>query len=350
MSLSFLKLGKIAGLLFVGALALTLSGCGPEDTTGDVPKPPVKQAPQYIVKTVPRPDASGEFQRVETYLLDGTTLVKLQIDYRDGRTEIQLFRKDGTMEEQRWLHPHTDKLKSSTKFAADGKTRLEETTYRMAGVLETKTEFLSDGSEKSQRYRSDGKRVYSESLKDKSGKKVSTFYGPDGVKVWAKAVEQSNGDSRVETYRDNGDLDQVREVFQDHKDITVYADGGKIKYKQTWSGYRSGYGYYYSYYSLANVDEYNDDGVSVKRKLEFYRWGDRYVTKATDIVNGKPTKVRSFRYDGTLEKEVIYKDDGTIDKTVPHTSSEKITEAFDPVVRDEPRYTDPLDGGNANFN
>lgn len=342
------KPGLIAGLALVALLALSVSGCKKDEVPPPPPQNTAPAAPKYIVKVIPRPDTSDELQRVYTYMPDGATLVKLEIQYRkDGRTQVQLFRTDGSVQEVQEMHPYTTKLKSSTRLEADGKTRIDETTYRLSGDLDSVTEFKSDGSTKTLRYRNGGNRLLSESVKTSDGKRTSTFFHKDGTTVWAKTVEQSNGDTKAETYRADGTRDQDREVLNDRMLVTVYGADGKAQYKQTWFGYRYSYSYYRSY-SLDKVEEFDSDGVTVKRVLEFERYGNRNVKKATDIVNGKPSKIRTYRYDGTLEREEIFAADGT-SQVESHTSSENLRETHDPAVKVEPRYVDPLVDSPSHF-
>ncbi len=332
--------GSLAIVLIAGSV-LFLSGCKRHEE--HTPPPPPPQAtpaqPKYTVKVVPRPDTTDELQRVYSYLPDGT-LAKLEIQYRrNGRTVVELYRKDGSVTEVQEMHPFTTSIKSSTRFDQDGKTKIEETTFRLQGGLDAVTEFHADGSATTKRYRSDGKRLLAETNKEISGKKTSTFYHQDGKTLWAKTVEETNGDSRVETFRQDGTRDQDREVSYDRMVITIHGADGKTTYRQTWSGYRYSY---YRNYSLDKVEEYEADGVTVKRTLEFERYGNRNLSKATDMKNGKPAKIRYFRYyDGTLEREEIIQPDGT-SKVENHEASEGLTEKVDPSIKLEPKFDDPL--------
>lgn len=342
------RTGLIA--LSLVALALPLTGCK-DDSKGPPPPPAQTQPaqPKYVVKVIPKPDESEELQRVETYLPDGVTLVKREIQYRrGGRTQIEVFRPNGSLKEVQELHPHTTKLKSTTRYENDGTTKIDETTYRLNGGVDAVTTFKSDGSAYTLRYRNDGKRLLSEATKTPDGKKVSTYFHEDGKTLWANTVEQANGDSKVETFRLDGTRDQTREVFYDHMLVTVHGADGKALYTQKWSGYRYAYSSY-RYYSLEKVEEYGDDGVTVKRKLEFERYGNRNIKTATDIVNGKPVATRYFRYDGTLERVETVNADGTT-TTVKHEASEKLTETYDPALKVEPKFDDPLVDSPSHFN
>ncbi|MBX3073384.1 hypothetical protein KF728_21440 [Candidatus Obscuribacterales bacterium] len=347
----FSKSRFIAVSVLVAGLALSLTGCKQED---EVPPPPPVKAqpaqPKYIVKVIPKPDGSEELQRIYTYLPDGVTLYKLEIQYRQGgRTEVQWYRPDGTVKEVQEMHPYsTGKVQSTTRMAPDGTTKVDQTTYRLDGGVDAVTEFKADGSSHTVRYRNDGKRRLSVTDTAPDGKKVSTYFHADGTTVWANATEQKNGDSKVETFRLDGTRDQTREVFYDRMIVTVHGADGKPKYTQTWSGYRYAYSSY-RYYTLEKVEEFGADGVTLTRKLEFERYGSRNIKVATDLANGQPTKTRYFRYDGTLEREEIVQADGT-KTTVKHEASEKITETYDPGVKNEPAYDDPLVDSPSHFN
>lgn len=341
--------GMIAGLALIAVFALPLAGCKKEEEAPQVPPAATTPAqPKYIVKVVPKPDESEELQRIYTYLEDGT-LVKVEIQFRQGgRTQRQLFRPDGSVKEVQEMHPYTTKVQSSTEMAADGTTKVGQKTYRISGDLDSKTEFKADGSSKTLRYRNGGSRVLAEITTDTDGKKTGVFYHADGKTVWAKTVELKNGDSKVETFRLDGTRDQDREVFVDRMLVTVYGADGKAQFKQTWSGYRSAYSSY-RYYTLEKVEEFSADGTTVKCILEFERYGRGNVKKATDIVNGKPSKVRTYRWDGTLESEEIFNADGT-SRLERHDSSENLKDTHDPAWKVEPKFDDPLVDNPSHFN
>jgi hypothetical protein len=339
---------QFATLALVFVALLGLAGCKKEETQAP-PQPPVTTPaqPKYVVRVVLQPETSEELQRVYTYLEDGTTLYKLEIQYRKGgRTQIQYFRTDGTVETEQEMHPFTTKIKSSVKFAADGKTKLEETTWRVSGDLDSKTEFAANGSSKTRRFRNGGQRLLAEIEKAVDGRRTSTFYHKDGTTVWAKTEELTNGDTRAQTWREDGTRAQDRAVYSDRMVVTVYDAQGNASYRQIWSGYRYSYSYY-RYYTLQSVEEFDAAGA-VKRELEFERYGNRVLRKATDIDGGKKVRVRHFRYDGTLEREEFFNADGT-SKVVSHQASENITEPHDPKVKDEPAYVDPLVDGAYHF-
>ncbi|MDZ4833772.1 MAG: hypothetical protein SGJ27_08325 [Candidatus Melainabacteria bacterium] len=341
--------GMIAGFALIAVFALSLTGCKKEEVPEAPPAVTTPAQPKYVVKVIPKPDTSDELQRIYTYLPDGVTLVKLEIQYRQGgRTQRQLFRENGSVKEVQELHPYTTKLKSSTQIGADGTTRIAETTYRISGELDSKIEFKADGSSKTLRFRNGGSRLLAEVTTATDGTKTSVYFHPDGTTVWANTVESRNGDTKVETFRLDGTRDQSREVLVDRMHVTVYGADGKAQFKQTWSGYRSAYSSY-RYYSLEKVEEFGADGTTVNRTLEFERYGNRNIKKASDIVSGKPSKVRTYRYDGTLESEEIFSADGT-SKVERHESSENLKETHDPRVKVEPAFDDPLVDSPSHFN
>lgn len=332
-------------IMFVAALALTLSGC--KDDKEVAQQPPQPPAQQYVIKTFPKPDTSDEFQQIHTMLPNGT-LVKVEIQYRDGRTVTQLYRPDQTVSEVQETHPHTDRTKSVTHYGTDGQTVIDKSTYRLNGNLDAKTTYNADGSSATTRYRMDGKRLYSESTKAVDGTENHTFYQQDGKTLWAKGVKKPNDDVRVEVYDDTGtSITQVREVFYSKMEITVYA-GGKPQYKQTFDGYRS---YYYRYYTLLSLDEYESDGTTVKRHLDFerYSYGTAGVKTATDYANGVKSEVRTYRYDGTLETRETFTAGNTTPTVTKHTSSEQLREPLDLQWKKEPVYNDPFSENAANF-
>lgn len=340
--------GQFVGFALIAVFALSLTGCKEEETPQVPPAATAPAQPKYIVKVVPKPDGSEELQRIYTYLEDGT-LVRVEIQYRrEGRTERQLFRPDGTVKEVQEMHPYTTKIKTATEMGADGTTKVGETAYRATGELDSKTEFKADGSKKTLRYRNGGTRILAEIKTDADGKKTSVFYHADGKTVWANSVEKPSGESKVETFRLDGTRDQDREYITGYMLVTIYGADGKAQFKQTWSGYRSTYSSY-RYYTLEKVEEFGADGLTVKRTLEFERYGYGNVKKATDIENGKPSKVRTYRWDGTLESEEIFNADGT-SKVENHSSSENLKEAHDPSWKVEPKFDDPLVDSPSHFN
>lgn len=331
-------------VVFVAALALSLSGCKDKEATSQPPQPPPQQ---YVIKTFPKPDTSDEFQQIHTMLPNGT-LVKVEIQYRDGRTVTQMYRPDQTVSEVTETHPHTDRIKAVTHYGPDGQTVTDKSTYRLNGNLDSKTTLNADGTSATTRYRMDGKRLYSESTKATDGTENHTFYQKDGKTLWAKGVRKPNQDVRVEMYDDTGtNLTMIREVFATKMEITVYS-GGKPQYKQIFDGYRS---YYYPYYSIVSIDEYESDGVTVKRHLDLERWsyGAAGVKTATDYVNGVKSEVRYYRYDGTRESTEKFTPGNSTPTVTKHSAYENLTEPLDLQRKREPSYNDPFSENAANF-
>lgn len=331
-------------VVFVAVLALSLSGCKQEEATSQPPQP---QPVQYVIKTFPKPDTSDEFQQIHTFLPNGT-LVKVEIQYRDGRTVTQLYRPDQTVSEVTETHPHTDRTKAVTHYGPDGQTVTDKTTYRLNGNVDAKTTYNADGSSATTRYRMDGKRLYSESTKAADGTENHTFYQKDGKTLWAKGVRKPNQDVRVEMYDDTGtNITMVREVFSEKVEITVYS-GGKPHYKQMYQVYGS----YYRYNTLIGIDEFESDGKTVKRHLDFEPWsgyGAAGVRSATDYVGGVKSEVRNYRYDGTLETRQRYTPGNSTPAVTKHASSEQLTEPLDLQWKREPSYNDPFSENPANF-
>ena len=344
-SWSTMRAFAIAPYLALALVLVLLSGCKDESKTSEPPAPP---SPQYVIKQIERPDDSPEARRIYTYLPDGRTLVKLEIQLRDGVTQIQTFRKDQSISEVTETHPFSTKTKSVTNYAADGSTIVDKTTYRVNGILEDKTTFASDGSSTTLRYRLDGKRLHSRAIKTKGGDESITFFRQDGTTTWAKAEVKAGGDRRVEYFGADGRLQHIREVFSDHMMVTVFDTAGTPVYRQRWDGYRYSYSYY-SYYTLEKVEEFAGDGSTVVRELEFQRYGSRNVTKARDFENGVKVRERSFRYDGTLESETTFNTSDGTSSVVNHDAKEGIKEKVDSSWSKEPSYEDPFSDNPANF-
>ncbi|MBK9141682.1 MAG: hypothetical protein IPM23_04245 [Candidatus Melainabacteria bacterium] len=322
-------------------LVLGLAGCKPGDDDGQGNNPPPAPPAQvYDIKVESRPDTTPEFQRIHYYLPGGGREVKMEIQYRDGRTEQYMYRQDGSLEELVELHIHSQKVQSRTKFAADGKTRLESTSWRIGGELDSSTVYNADGSSRTVAYKVDGKRIHSETLTDTSGAQKITVYRSDGKTLWAKIDRPSQYSARVEYYDDAGKLTQIRELNSSKMVITVLDDTGKVVMKQEWSGYWSSWSGP-SYNNLQNTEKYEPDGSTVSRRIEFEYYYSR-PRVVYDYKDGARVKEYSFNYDGSVKSEQTLQDDGTW-ATQSYSNGEK---QLDPPLTDSdrsaPAYQDPL--------
>lgn len=318
--------------------ALALSGCKREES----PTPPPPAAPS-IVRTVKlMPPESGENQRIYGHTPDGT-LVELQIDFRDGHSETTKFRPDGTVSTKKTTYPYTGVLKNEAEYEADGKSVKSERQFRGTGTLEFTKVKKADGTVETTRYRVDGKRLHSVELKKTDGSFTATYYRTDGKTLWAEARSVSSTETEVKIYDASGKLEQIRTTRTSSYssttgfDIVVYRPDGTAAYKQVWSGYSS---YYYRSFDLKTVEEYEADGKTVKRQLTM-QYNGKDVKEAVAFENGVKKSVRTYRWDGTLEKEEFFDAQGKSTKTENHESSENLRETVDAELIKERAYDDP---------
>lgn len=341
------------GLLVVLLAVLGLAGCGPEDgsdpSSGKQPPAQTEPAPPVTVDTVEfKPDTSDEFQRIHRHLPDGTK-VSMRIDYRDGSSREEFYRPDGTVKEMKEFHAVVDKLKSVTKFDAKGEPVSRE-SYRINGVLESETEFLQDSSKKVTTYRMDGKRLHSVSIEREDGTTSTTYYRRDGKTLWAKAEWANAREVVVEYFDDKGVHVQTREVDSNNRDITVFDPTGKALYKQHWDGYwnpTSTY-YYYQSYQLETVEEFEDDGVTLKRRIHLERYSNNRVTKVEYFEDGNLVREQELNRNGSVSSDKTLKDDGTWE-TNSNPLSDLKPDPIDSDRFDEPSYQDPLVNAPNNF-
>ena len=331
---------------------LGLAGCGPEDggtTQKQEPAQPTAPAePQYNERIVLQPDTSDEFQRIFRTLPNGTKH-SLRIDYRDGTSKIEFYRRDGTVSEVKEYHAHLDnKLKSHTVFDLDGNP-VSKDSFRVNGRLESKTEFVRDGTEKITMYRVDGKRLHSVTVDRKDGTKSTVYYRRDGTTLWAKAEWHGSLHVTVEYYDDTGKLDHIREKTQNARDITVVDDTGKAVFRQHYTGYWSTYSYYaYSSYQLIEVEELEDDGQTVKRRIYVERYSSKRINRIEHMKDGAVVKEETFHYDGSVKFVKELQEDGTW-KSESHDIGKVKPAPVAPELFAEPDYDDPLTNNPNNF-
>ena len=327
---------------------LVLAGCNPEGDTNVQKEPPKPVVPEYTERIVLQPDTSDEFQRIYRTKPNGSKH-SLKIDYRDGTSTIEYYRPDGTVSEVKEYHAHLDdKLKSHTKFDTEGNP-ISKDAYRVNGRLESSTEFLADGTKKIAMYKVDGKRLHSETLERQDGSKSEVYYRTDGKTLWAKVEWKNSRNVTVEYYDATGKLDQTRVKTQNSRDITVFDDSGKAIYRQHYTGYWSTYSYYaYSSYQLIEVEELEDDGQTVKRRIFVERYSNKRVKRIEYLKDGEVVKEQELNYDGSVKFEKTLKDDGTWDTQSPEFG-EVPSEPVAPELLTEPDYDDPLTNNPNNF-
>ena len=344
------RLFSFLPLMLLVGFGLALSGCTPEDNSANQPPKQTQPAkPNYVEKIEFRPDTSNEFQRVHRYLPNGTK-VGMRIDYRDGTSKMEHYRRDGSIHKVEEFHKVVDKLKSVTEFDLDGKPT-GKTTYRISGRLESKIEYVADGTEKITTYRIDGKRLHSVTIDRKDGTKSTTYYRRDGKSLWAKAEWHNSRTVTVDYFDDQGKLSQRIEKSSNSKNVTVFDGNGKAVYKQYWDGYwnpTSTY-YYYNSYQLETVEEFESDGSTVKRRIHVERYSDR-VSKLEYFKDGELVKEQELNGDGTVKEEKILQDDGTWQtETVPPIEDVHPDPPVDTKRFDELDWEDPLTNSPNNF-
>lgn len=327
-------------LVALACLILALSGCGrKEETTTPPPEPPRK----VKVVTEFRSPETGEELRVHTFAEDGVTEVETRIDYRDGRSETFYFRHDGTTRAMKEEYARTRVVKRQVEYEADGKTVSSERRYRGTGTLEFVSRRLPGDITETTRYRVDGKRLHSVERKAQDGSFETTFYRKDGTSLWAKAKSLNATDTQVEYFDDKGQLDVIRVNkssggSQSTFEVTKVRPDGTAAYKQSWSGWSSPY---YRRFDLKTLEEFESDGKTLKRKVTM-QYDGRTPNEVVSYENGVKKSVRTYRWDGTLQKEEFYEPAGTLKETKEHDQSEGIREEIDPVLVTEPAAGDPL--------
>lgn len=345
-------LKRISIVSFCGLLLLGLAGCDSKSGNNNNPpkQPPAPTQPKNIVKVELRPESSGEFQRISTYTPDGAHLIELQIDYRDGNTEKQFFRNDGTTSKKQKFYQSSRplKLEKETEYAADGTTVVMERTFRVQGPLDAEKKFNADGSTETKRYRLDGKRLHSLENRDSAGNATATYWRADGS-LWAKSKTLGTAGYysqpiEITYYGANGNVAQVRTILSNKMEIQVNrADGTKL-YVQTWSGYSSPY---YRSFTLDSLKEYETDGTTLSRELKF-SYSTR-ISEAHSYTKGVKSSSRYYRWDGTLEREETLDAAGKVTATKNHDASEGITEPVDSGWKVEPAWEDPTSSDIRNF-
>ena len=324
-----------AAALLCGAVPF-MTGCDskPSDASQSPPSPPQK------VRVELRPPSSGERLRRHIYGADGTTEVELQIEFADGSVTDQYLRADGTVRESTTTYPGSGLIRQHVLFDADGTTVLSEERYRQSGTLVLDRKRLADGTQQTNRYAADGKRLVSVELLHADQTAEKTYFWDDGVTRRARLQSAGGQTTEIEVYASDGTLDH-RRAFRDSGDgldIYVYRADGTVNFHQSWKSQFQNW--WVRRYSLEFAEELQADGKTVYRKLVV---GDDGRLSESHLFNPDGTKkaVRYFRNDGTLERVEIFDRSGKVVKVQHHSASEAIRETVDQSRLTEPAFVDP---------
>lgn len=287
------------------------------------------------------------------YHSDGTTVAAHRVTDRSGNVVLrEAFRTDGTQQSREVVL--ADGNKEKTTWFDNGKqvqkhsvvdrwghTVYLEEEFRADGSAVSKTERLTNGTTETKLYSPTG-NLQMHRLKPSYGEEVTTYYREDGTTISQKfTVQYSNAEGWF--YRPDGSLEQHRRFGYYSMDVDVYgADGKTVAYRQHWRK-KSG-SYYFSDpadYELDSVEICDDQGRTIKEQ-SFEDDGAR-VTQAIDYDADADVKtaVRTYRDDGTLEKEEKFDAEGTVTETKEHKPEDNIREPVDPVHVKQLDYIDP---------
>ena len=95
-------------------------------------------------------------------------------------------------------------------------------------------------------------------------------------------------------------------------------------------------------------EEFEDDGVTVKRRISVERYSNNRVSKLEYFKDGELVQEQDLHWDGSVKTDKTLKDDGTWDSN-SHDQGELETEAIDTKVFDEPVDDNPLDDNPNHF-
>lgn len=273
---------------------------------------------QLRFSTLRAPD--GSFISDRSFRPDGTKIRTGQLR-TDGLYEIHQFYADGS---NVWKH----------QLVKGQKTPVLEEVFYPSGKLQSLTEINENSSGQVKRYYESGAMESVTTLpKDAWDAITSVYFYPNGQTVRLEVLYQSLGTS-AKYYRDNGTL---RMTF----DEMFSSTGGKI----TWTFFDSegNPSYQQMYfiekatvsgketrvYRLKEVTELNAKGEAT-RTITFRGDGQtpEKVVVSTPAGHQWGGIFRTFREDGTLEKEEIRNLEGKVTKEAAFTSAQGVKEVF----------------------
>ncbi len=331
-----LKTATYAVFAIAALSMLFLSGCSRQTQTQNPPPTPVSTKPADRIELMPT--SSGEHLRRHIFDESGTE-VETQIQYINGDRGWLRLRGDGTVAEYK-LETKQGKLKIQRSFAADGKTVVAGKELRDDGSTKILVESMPDGAIKTTTYWFDGTHVFSIDVRRADGSNETTFFRRSGSLWIRKSAAKADAPAVEESYDKAGKLELRRQPTATGVDVLHFRADGTASYKQSFTESSNQWGYKSK--TLIQVEEYAEDGKTVKRKLEMSDNGRNDVRSSYNYQADGTTIVRRFRDDGTVEHEEVLDRDGKVSKSKDYKEDEKVTESVDRSLFYESYQRDPV--------
>lgn len=341
--------------------------------TGQPEKPPTQKPPVNLggMRQPPTtellPKGSGLYSRTTIKGgVTGATVVEEQLVYEDGGKGTLKYREpEGTLAETEEYYA-SGKVRSQAKFAADGKRLASGKIFRPDGTLFLSAEREADGLLRVDRYWANGKDMFvSTRTDDENGAGTRNFYREDNslaaIATLVGTQKPKPGERPMmihETLYVGKDGKHLRKAayLQQSTEVTWFAPDGKTAtHKQTWSR-QGGNGHVQG--SITAVEEYEADGVTVKRRMHLVERVTMHLSplKAEMFEGGKLVRVRYFRSavsgalqnietipvpdiegysipryyrDGTVEKDEFIGPDGKVKDSKNYEFADAQTEVVD---------------------
>ncbi len=341
MKLAKLGLGVgVFGAMFASVMFLSVSGCGKQSESSPASKAPPVRSLLAAPRVKMMEESTGELTRRYSQGADGLER-EVAIGFKDG---CQGFRYLGgtTSGGQPRLtsakEVHRDGSSLIFVFAEDGKTPVKCTAFRKDGTLATVTDFLEGNVVKVTTFQKDGKTEFSEETFHPERFVEKVFFQEDGVTLRAKFSARGDltfefasfGKDGVLEYQESSAPDGSGGLIQDV--ITVFGNKGRSNlYRQVWvmpPGEDKG--------QLQSLEEFFDDGVTVRRKFAFEIDHRSSKNKATgceeELFSATGVKVAVKRLSGDLQvlQETTFKNGNEEAGTVKHAQGEGGTEKIEP--------------------
>lgn len=338
---------QIAVTCLIAGTWLCVIGVLTRDTAAVAKKPERKNNTELITQRLePRDESTGEESRLHKFN-DVGTRTEVEIRFKDKWRAAVYFNVLGRR--SRAVEYAPDGERSEYTFARDGKSLRRVMTYRADGTLKSDTIPVNDTEVRTTRFAADGKTKVSEQTLRPDGGATLTVFHPDGKTVYQTFRRIDQRSEELVTHNERGtktDIDIVTRVrygggfmfpgyIVHHVNHTRLREDGTPAYSHQYSITRGRR-------NISKVEEYYSDGKTVSARFT------RVLNNAPGIGvvgQGDGFKVEVFAADGTLQTTKTLRADLSV-ASVENATTKERTEIPDSNTK-ELRFTELMDGSPA---
>jgi hypothetical protein len=248
------------------------------------------------------PENSSELLRHQHPGPDG--VIQVHIKYRNGDTGLQILNPDQSVSQFSVMFKDGG-YRMRASYSQDGRLLMEGFRLRDDHSLWWETTTLESGVIRTLVYWSDGTSVFADESRLVDRDYLLTQYYHQNGKPWVKQLQVAWDPSNIleeEARNANGELLYTRTRNAANVIVVHYGQGAIPKFKQTWLWYTDpvlaagdefgGGGSDATSLVKSKIEEFEADGVTVKRRLEFSPDG-KDIVRLISIVRGVETQVSS---------------------------------------------------------